>query len=184
MYSIKEPHSNVTIVTYHGGFDESRWEAYERDFRAIYSRRQATNTRGALVFDVRDISITDMPSIVKFVVLKKDLLVSLKADTCRYFLAAIVLTPYEIIKDIVVNIVRISGQASLFYAFSSDEETLETVDRLVRVINNQTLPKSHPSALSWRNVPPGGITCLLLCFFLRISRHFLARRLIHATATV
>lgn len=171
MYKIITPHKNVSVISFQGAFVESKWPMYEADFRNVYR----VHDRAVIVFDLRGVEV-DMSTVVQFAMLKKSLLTELKADTCRMLLAAVVLTQYDFIRDIVMNIVKASGQASLFYAFSDLSEAVTTINRLVAVINNQRLPLSRPGALRWKDVSSANITALLLSFFLRISRHFLLRQ--------
>ena len=162
------PH--VVIVHLSGALTQSDWDAYERDFRAMYKSKQ----RLIMVYDMRGMDVANVGSLLPLVLQKKDMLVAFKAHTCRKLFAAIVITPHEIITNIVTNILRLSGQVSLFYAFTTVEETVRAVDSLSRVLLGQT--PMHPPAphqLCWRDVPTGHLYALLLYMFLRRMRVFL-----------
>jgi hypothetical protein len=106
---------------------------------------------------------------------KRVLLTDLKADTCRRMMAAIILTDYDAIRDIVTVIAKASGQASLFYAVSSVADAVETATQLVCVINGVPRPLSSPDALTWGDLSHTNMYALLLCSFLRVAKHFIAR---------
>ena len=172
MFSIESPHPNISVIRFGGTFEEGMWPAYEKAYRELYTK----HARATIVFDLRGISLETVSTIVPFIMLKKNLLMSLKAQTCRMLLAAVILTEYDIVRDVVLHIVKLSGQASLFYAFSDAGEATKTVARLVAVMNNRRLPRTNPAALQWKDVSNTHITMLLLAFFIRICRHFLALR--------
>ena len=167
-FSITTPHPNISLVTFVGAFSEEDWYTYERQYRDLYVK----HARAVIVFDLRKLEIQVGP-IIKFINKKKDLLASLKPRTCRMLFAAVVVTEYEFVSEIVFNIVKASGQASLFYACSRLDEVLGIVGRLVSIMNNRKI--EHMGGLSWKDVGAGSIAVILLAFFLRHSRHFLKK---------
>lgn len=171
-FSIQTPHPNISVIRFHGTFKEEWWPAYERAYLELYEKHD----RATIVFDLRAISIDTLSSIFPFIMLKKNLMMSLKARTCRMLLAAVILTEHDIVRDLVMQLVKLSGQASLFYAFSNVELATATVARLVAVMNNRRIPQSDPPLLRWKDVSRTHIALLLVAYFIRICRHFLALR--------
>ena len=87
--------------------------------------------------------------------------------------AAIVLTEYDFISELVLSIVKASGQASLFYACSHLQQAVDIAGRLVSIINRR--PIAYGGGLRWKDMGVGSITVMLLAFFIRHSRHFLSK---------
>ena len=168
-FSITTPHPYISVVTFTGSFDIRDWHAYEREFRDLYVK----HTRAVIVFDLRRVSLNISP-IVDFISHKKDLLASLKPRTCKMLFAAVVLTEYELISELVLNIAKASGQASLFYACSRLEEVVTVVGRLVAVLDKRKI--AYGGGLQWKDVSTGSILVMLLAFFIRIGRHFLNKK--------
>ena len=172
MFFIQTIHPNISVLKFQGGFRQEWWPDYERAYRELYEK----HTRATIVFDLRDVSLETMSTILPFIMLKKALMMSLKPRTCRMLLAAVILTKHDLVRDLVLQIVKLSGQASLFYAFSDVGEAVTTVARLVAVMNNRRIARSSPPLLRWKDVSHTHIALLLVAYFIRISRHFLALR--------
>ena len=168
-FTIKTPHPNISVITFTGVFNASEWPMYERAYRDLYIK----HSRAVLVFDLRQLSVQVGP-VIQFITFKKELLASLKARTCRMLFAAIVLTEYDFVSEIVLSIVKASGQASLFYACSHLDQAVEIAGRLVSIINRR--PIRYCGGLRWKDVGIGSVTVMLLAFFIRHSRHFLPKR--------
>ena len=169
-YSITTPHPNVSVVTFTGSFDIRDWHAYERAFRDLYVK----HSRAVIVFDLRRVTLEISP-ILSFITRKKDLLAALKPKTCKMLFAAVVLTEYELVSEIVLNIAKASGQASLFYACSRLEEVVTVVGRLVSILDKRRIVSN--GGLQWKDVSTGSIVVMLLAFFIRLARHFLNKKI-------
>ena len=168
-FTITTPHSNISVVTFTDCFDIREWHAYERAYRDLYVK----HARAVFVYDLRRASV-DIASIVDFITRKKDLLASLKPKTCRMLFAGVVLTEYEFVSDIVLNIAKASGQASLFYSCSRLDDAVTVVGRLVSILKGR---KAAPGGgLQWKDVSTGSIVVMLLAFFIRLVRHFLSKK--------
>ena len=167
-FSIHTPHPNISVVTFTGCFDIRDWHSYERSFRDLYVK----HSRAVVVFDLRQVSLQIAP-IIDFITHKKDLLAELKPRTCKMLFAAVVLTEYELVSNIVLNIAKASGQASLFYACSSLDEVVGVVGRLVAILDNRKI--KPVGGLQWKDVSTASVVVMLLSFFIRISRHFLKK---------
>ena len=166
MFNIQTIHPNISVITFAKEFADEDWDLYERKYRELYK----IHTRAIFVFDLRAITI-NVTNIVNFIMRKKKLLLSLKAKTCQTLFAAIVVTEYEFISDLVLSIAKLSGQASLFYACSDIIVAGNTASRLACILNNRRIV--YHGGLRWRDLSEGSIAVLLMAAFLRHARHFI-----------
>lgn len=161
----------VVVVTIVGSPTEADWPR----FRELFLRAYADYSKFALLFDVRRMGLPSIPVIVSLCELMK----SLKADTVRQVMAAIVLTDDAMTQQLILAVVRAAGQASLFYALSDAQEAADTAARLAALINALPGVCAAPldsAALTWAACKADVVEAMLLVMFIRVMRHFLQRR--------
>ena len=100
-FNIQTIHPNISVVTFTGEFKAEEWGCYEQAYRELYR----IHTRAVIVFDLRAVSM-DIANIINFISLKKKLLLSLKAKTCQMLFAAVIVTEYDFMSELVLNIAK------------------------------------------------------------------------------
>ena len=141
-FTIRTIQNCVAVVTFRDTPTLECWPQYEHSFRRLYDKY----ARFVIVFDVSGMGVPPFSLISK----KKQLIIDLKSKTVKQVLANIVFTPHEIVRDVVVALVRAAGQSSPFYAYSDFPSTIETAARLVRLIKNiPPLIKPRADLLTW-----------------------------------
>lgn len=146
---------------------------YQTAFKRLYDKYP----HFVLVYDLTEMSMPDFAVMHK----KQQLILEMKARSCRQLLAAIVITSSEIFKQTIQTLVKIGGQASPFYAFTDVGEAAATAARLAmlikRVPNALTKPLVGKSGtgLVWGRLSHAARVAIVVFMFTRNLRHFVKR---------
>lgn len=167
------PHKNVSVIRFEGPFCQNEWPLYESQFLSMYE--QYKHSRFIVVYDLRDIDM-NVAELVPLILNKKNMLVKLKPITSRRQFCSIVLTPYVLIRELAINILRLSGQVSLFHVFTTAQDVAAKVDELTAILHNERLPCSSRHSLKWGDISTAQVYALLIAFYIRIARHHLAKK--------
>jgi hypothetical protein len=146
---------------------EDTWQKYQQTFLRLYDKYP----HFIVVFDLRNMGMPSLSVIDE----KRKLLMKLKPRTCRQLLAAIVITSYEPVRDVIMALVSAAGQAAPFYAFTDPALAAEKAAQLAHLIKGTRgcCVPANPKALTWGRASPGLKYALVLMVFGRCIRHFL-----------
>ncbi len=164
---VKTVEQCVVVISMAANPTEDMWHKYQQTYLRLYEKYP----HFVVVFDLRNMG---MPSL-KLIDEKRRLLMKLKPRTCRQMLAAIVITSYEPIRNIILALVSAAGQAAPFYAYTDPRQAAEKAARLAHLIKGTKYFMSpvNPKALTWGKASAAVKTALVIMVFARSIRHFL-----------
>ncbi len=165
--TVKTVEQCVVVISMASSPTEDMWHKYQQTFLRLYDKYP----HFVVVFDLRKMGMPSLGVIEE----KRKLLMKLKPRTCRQLLAAVVITAYEPIRDIIMALVTAAGQAAPFYAFTDPQLAAHKAAQLAHLIKGTRccMMPASPRALTWGKASTGLKYALVLLVFGRCIRHFL-----------
>jgi hypothetical protein len=150
--TIEVHHNAIAIVAIRGSPNLDDWHTFERDYRRLY----VTLPQFAVLFDLRDVGLSISLGIM--FLRAKEMIFSLKAHSTRQLIAAIVLTNLPELSQKITDMVRASGQAALFYAYSDPDLAAATAACLAAAIQRKWVHGPQPYPFSVSKLPNALVT--------------------------
>lgn len=165
----------VVIVSFTRQPTMAGWNVFRTTVLNVYAKYR----HFVLVFDLRNLGI---PKSLDVMDAMRSLVVSLKPFTNQQVLAVVVLTPYVVVRELLLALLKCAGQAAPFYAFTSPEDAADTCGALYHIVartpgaNLGPLQPPTPktgSVLTWGALTPGSRAACVLLTFLKYARHYI-----------
>ena len=170
-FTISVVGSHVGLVRIVGMLEPDEMPVYKQMYSAMYDKMD----RFIIVFDTREMAI---PSLQLFAE-KVNLLSKLKHRTCSQVMGAVVLTEFDLIKTLVSEILKMSGQAAPFAIVTSVSSCITQIRQWITIANGKTPPGMEHLLLKFSENAPASSAALLVLRFLQFMRHFLSYYYVH-----
>jgi hypothetical protein len=173
-FRIEAVNDEVVVITFYETLSSSEILAYRKAYRDMYHSRQ----RFVLVFDTRQLS---MPTPELFQT-KLDLIFNFKHHSLAQVMGAIILTDYEFIKHLVMQLCKAGGQAAPLSVVTTVQECASLAADWVELIHGRTPASIALQRPLFSKTEPAVVMALLVCKFIMFMRHFIRFRFTKLTA--
>jgi hypothetical protein len=151
-----------------GGITVDEWPQYEASYRALYEQYPVF----VLVFDVRELGIPALQVIRNKIALMQ----SMKHRTVLQISTVVIITQYEIIKQLVETLMKAGGQAATYAITTNPADAIDYVANSAQAYSGNlvTAWSTARAATSPRfgNTDHAALVGLVLMRFIIFMRHF------------
>ena len=157
----------VAVVSFKGLPSDGDWVLYERAYLSLYR----DHNKFIIIFDTRNIDFPTLDVIQN----KKVLLQTLKHRTVGQVPAVLVLTQFDIIKQLVLTVIRAGGQAAPFFISTLPEDVVQYATDVATAVSGRNVPhwwRTRPGLVSIGDTDRAVILALVLQQLITFSRHF------------
>jgi hypothetical protein len=151
-----------------GGFSVHEWPQYEAEYLALYEQHPVF----VLVCDVRELGMPDLQVIRN----KMELMKSMKHKTVLQITSVVIITQYEIIKQLVETLMKAGGQAATYAITTNPADAVAYAADFAQAYSGNLVkkwstahPPTHPR---FGNTDRAALVGLVLMRFIIFMRHF------------
>jgi hypothetical protein len=173
-FQIKAVNDEVVVVTFYETLSSLEIQAYKKAYKDMYHSRR----RFVLVFDTRQLS---MPTPELFQT-KVDLIFNFKHHSLAQVIGAVILTDYDFIKHLVMQISKAGGQAAPLAVVTTVQECAHLTADWLELIHGRTPAAIAACRPLFSKTEPAAVMALLVCKFIMFMRHFIRFRFTKLTA--
>ena len=173
-FRIEAVNDEVVVVKFFDTLSSSEIVAYRKAYQDMYRTRR----RFVLVFDTRELS---MPTPELFQT-KVDLVFNLKHRTLAQVMGVIILTEYELIQHLVMQLIQAGGQAAPFAVVTTVQECARLAVDWLELIHGRTPAAIAACRPLFSETEPAVLVSLLACKFIMFMRHFIRFQFTKPTA--
>lgn len=157
----------VALFTFRGLPCGKDWHPYEQAYLSLYRSFPTF----IILFDTRNIDFPSLDVIQNV----KALLQRLKHRTVSQVPAVIVLTQFQLIKELVLTVIKAGGQAAPFFISTDPDQVVQYAADVATFSSGKNVPRwwqTRPGLVSIRDAGTATILALVLQQFVIFSRHF------------